>query len=648
MYKKKSPNFKPIGLDGFFRLFSVGDKLREEINNFYIKKTRIYFHFIDIYKYDNFKYEKIKFSPTGKEFKISNNQEVGFEYEDILYPYKYNINEEIILIGKNNEIKKFLISINKHLENHYNIIINKITDKAFSLEIIYYSNIKEFFPEQLQIENIDKFIYEKNHLKYMRRFNIVNISLNDIYNIYCNEMEEDEKLKKKDEIFSIENENLLFNFILFKDKKSKKKTQIRRIFINHKEKLLEEFTEEQFKILEEYYNKVIKKHLNNNNNNNYLDVEKYEILLNDFAQFEKSNRYTYTFDNVSNDDNNLRAINSKFCETVFYLLYYNKKDIDMNQLLLVEYLCYLNIILTLRKASLKIINSFIKYKNDIFEKNNKGLSNKDKAFILLCILAVVIENKKENYTLQFLYNLSGKSPYIESELFYRKIISELNEDSNLNFLYIQLGSGSGIDLISHTLNYKIKTIPLIVIKNHLLNKYIYPYFFSYNHDMTHLVINSSMTLIKSYNEDKKLGYKSPSTLGSVENKSDMIKLLFLKFNIYGHSKFEKNFNKEKYPCYCLDENYEIIYIDDKPKNKKEYFYYLGESETVIEYYIFKDNDAVNKIIDSPEDLSKFDNIELYMQNNFEELRKIYKSICEDDGQSNNYKMEKKKLQKRNI
>ena len=265
MSVKKTQNFKPIGKDRFFKLFSLGEKLQQEINDFYTKKTRIFFHFIDVYKGDIFQvYEKIKFSPTGQEFKITNNQEVSFEYEDILYPYKYTINEEIILISKNNETKKFLISINKHLDNHYNIIINKMVDKAFSLEIIYYSTNKEFFPEYLQIENVVKFSYEKNNLKYMRRYNIVNISLNDIYNIYCDEMEENEKSKKKDEIFSIENENLLFNLILFKDRKTKKKTQLRRIFVNHKEKVIEEFTEEQFKLLNEFYNKIIKKHLNNN------------------------------------------------------------------------------------------------------------------------------------------------------------------------------------------------------------------------------------------------------------------------------------------------------------------------------------------------------------------------------------------------
>ena len=208
-----------------------------------------------------------------------------------------------------------------------------------------------------------------------------------------------------------------------------------------------------------------------------------------------------------------------------------------------------------------------------------------------------------------------------------------------------MDSGSGVDLISKTRNYKIKIIPLIIIKNHLLNEFLYPYFFSYNHDMTDLGINSSTTLIKSYNEDQKLGYKSPSTLGTVENEDDMIKLLFLKFHEYGHSKFKKNFYTEKSPRYFLDENFEIIDNEDKSRNQTEYLYNVGESGAAIEYYIFKDNDAVNKIINTPADLSKFDNIELYIQNNFEELRKIYKSICEDEEQSNNYtRMEKKNLQ----
>ena len=76
-------------------------------------------------------------------------------------------------------------------------------------------------------------------------------------------------------------------------------------------------------------------------------------------------------------------------------------------------------------------------------------------------------------------DLPEYSPFIESEKIYREIISNLKDDSKLSFLYLQLNSGGGKDLISSKTYHNIKMIPLISIKNHMLKDF-YPYFFIFD------------------------------------------------------------------------------------------------------------------------------------------------------------------------
>ena len=65
-------------------------------------------------------------------------------------------------------------------------------------------------------------------------------------------------------------------------------------------------------------------------------------------------------------------------------------------------------------------------------------------------------------------DLEINSPFIESEKLFFDIIKKLNENSALYFCYLQINSSSGLDYISSFTWFKIKFIPLIKIKAHLL------------------------------------------------------------------------------------------------------------------------------------------------------------------------------------
>ena len=112
------------------------------------------------------------------------------------------------------------------------------------------------------------------------------------------------------------------------------------------------------------------------------------------------------------------------------------------------------------------------------------------------------------YKLRCFYDLPENSPYIQSELFFRKVISKLNDNSSLSFLFLQLNSGSGKDYLTKEEHYKIRMIPLIEIKYHLLKKFFCPYFFTFNSNNKVAAYNNINTQILSFNESEDVGYSS--------------------------------------------------------------------------------------------------------------------------------------------
>ena len=65
---------------------------------------------------------------------------------------------------------------------------------------------------------------------------------------------------------------------------------------------------------------------------------------------------------------------------------------------------------------------------------------------------------------------------------------------------MQLNSGSGKDHITKEEHYKIRMIPLIEIKYHLLKKFFHPYFFTYDSNNNIMALNNAHTQIISFNE----------------------------------------------------------------------------------------------------------------------------------------------------
>ena len=79
-------------------------------------------------------------------------------------------------------------------------------------------------------------------------------------------------------------------------------------------------------------------------------------------------------------------------------------------------------------------NLINKIKKEI--KNDKDFNNFEKLKLLTSSLSSVLNNLNHKYQFYKIKNLPIFSPYIQSEIFFRKIILNLNENSLLSFMFL--------------------------------------------------------------------------------------------------------------------------------------------------------------------------------------------------------------------
>ena len=94
-------------------------------------------------------------------------------------PLKSNFTENIILKSDNDDTKNFIINICYHIDNYYQILLDKIED-PLSLEIVFYSKENKF-PKSLKGKSVTINDYDNSNFPNLKRFNKVNISRNEFY-----------------------------------------------------------------------------------------------------------------------------------------------------------------------------------------------------------------------------------------------------------------------------------------------------------------------------------------------------------------------------------------------------------------------------------------------------------------------------------
>ena len=136
------------------------------------------------------------------------------------------------------------------------------------------------------------------------------------------------------------------------------------------------------------------------------------------------------------------------------------------------------------------------------------------------------------------------------------------------------------------------------------------------------------TQILSFNESEDIGYSRPQRLSEISSENNMIKLAFLKFHEHTHTQLIGNSGDKMNHRYLLDDNFELI--DNKNvTNSDADTLNAGESGNALEYFLFKDYKTLDKLMKVKKNLSPLNDINLLIQDNFEQLREIMEKLTKD-------------------
>ena len=277
----------------------------------------------------------------------------------------------------------------------------------------------------------------------------------------------------------------------------------------------------------------------------------------------------------------------------------------IDKLILKKILFGTNIGTTSQNSICDIINSFLNQGiNYLFDNNIT--EEKDKEFIFGCLIVLLFKNKNQNkikksnikifkniidemeenefdnfeqiragisyitffltnpvlFTLEITKNLNDDNPFKKGFNFYRSIIEDLSEESELMLFFLQLNSGSGKELINNKYCYKISMIPISEIKEHLI-KNIPKYFFYYNHKGgENIAISDSITQILAFNKEEIFS----ENINNIHNNDNRIMNVTISmFHERGHQKFHMD-NFE--PILFINKNYKLL------------------SQEIIDYYLY--------------------------------------------------------------
>ncbi len=275
--------------------------------------------------------------------------------------------------------------------------------------------------------------------------------------------------------------------------------------------------------------------------------------------------------------------------------------------------------------------------------------------MLLINIQYLVDHYEEFKFVRF-SDLETNSPFIESEKLFFEIIKRLNENSALYFFYLQINSSSGLDYVSFDSWFKIKFIPITKIKAHLLLTR-HPFFFTFseaNKVKSQAAFVNPYNLIINFNVNAKVGYNYVNDLLKEVNENNMINNLFLKFHESAHSKFDCSAKFDASPRFFLDNNlkksdshYDSIveYKEGKELNVSEKKgANIGEEGYAMEMFLYDCVLKTDLLLKKLKNLKKFNNVNLYIGNNFKELNDIFDELIKSQIPYEDFNIKEKQIE----
>ena len=502
----------------------------------------IHINFVDYKDSNNFNEISIKF--TGNEFFNINKLRINKNSINIpIIPLKNKkiYEAEISLTNSiNNTSRTFKISINQYFTNNINIYLNNETNKYYCSDIIFYGEINK-------IKSEDKFELNTYNIQKRLRCAILNIDQNKLFEIIRNNNEYNSQLNSKiaQVLSNNSSKNLLINILIGNDNSNV-------LIFTEEEKKLITATKEEKKMFSEFYRNIIKsindEKIINEISESFIDkliLKKILFGTNFDSTSQKSvcdiiNSFLNQGINYLFDNNIIEEKDKEFIFGCLIVLLFKHKNQDK-----------------IKKSNIKIFNNIIdemeENEFDNFEQIRAGIS-----YISFFLTNPVL------FTLEITKNLNDDNPFKKGFNFYRSIIEDLSEESELMLIFLQLNSGSGKELINNKNCYKISMIPISEIKEHLI-KNSPKYFFYYNHKGgENIAISDSITQILAFNKEEILSENI--NINNIHNNDNRIMNVTISmFHEGGHQKFHMD-NFE--PILFINKNYKLL------------------SQEIIDYYLY--------------------------------------------------------------
>ena len=502
----------------------------------------MHINFVDFKDSNYFNEISIKF--TGNEFFNINKLIINKNSIKIpIIPLKNKkiYEAEISLTNSiNNTSRTFKISINQNFTNNINIYLNNETNKYYCSDIIFYGEINK-----IKLE--DKFELNTYNIQKRLRCAILNIDQNKLFEIIRNNNEYNSQLNSKiaQVLSNNSNKNLLINILIGNDNSNV-------LIFPEEEKKLITATKEEKKMFSEFYQNIIKS-INDEKIINEISESFIDKLILKKILFG-TNIGTTSQNSVCD------VINSFLNQGINYLFDNNiieEKDKEFIFGCLIALLFKHKNQNEIKKSNIKIFNNIIdemeENEFDNFEQIRAGIS-----YITFFLTNPVL------FTLEITKNLNDDNPFKKGFNFYKSIIEDLSEESELMLIFLQLNSGSGKELINNKNCYKISMIPISEIKEHLINN-IPKYFFYYNHKGgENIEISDSITQILAFNKEEILSENI--NINNIHNNDNRIMNVTISmFHEGGHQKFHMD-NAE--PLLFINKNYKLL------------------SQEIIDYYLY--------------------------------------------------------------
>ena len=570
------------------------------LNIFWKPEAFLKINFID-YQDINFYSEislKIK-DKTIKKLRIDKKSSIlgiyGFKNIEIL-------KGELILSNRTlGQKKKFSITLYRNIINILNININNISKDYYDSEIIFYLEKAE------QIIELKGLEYNNHNQKYRQRLLIYNTNENMIKDIILqNNINEEDKKKAISIIEKNNNKLLLFNIYLGINKNTI------LIFLDSEKPLIVPSKEEK-NLFQNFYREM---YSNKEFQTNLTYIcEKYKRIL-----INKGFIFGQRITNLDNDKDSdiVFSVLNQGLNSLFYNNIISKNSLSDFEFILGNVLFFYYI-------DQKGINaSLVKNFFDIMIESNKRISSYPDLIRIGVSYIIFRKNKKDNLTIMFTEKLEMNNYYKNGFEFFKNIINDLNEDSDLIFIYLQINSGYGLELMNNETCFKLSMIPVETVKEHIIET-IPKYFYVYDSDKDEYISTDSRTQIAAFNQNKIVDKSNNNS----QKKSEM-NITIGMFHHSGHEKFHMNtdIGGDRSPKGCISKSFEFIKKTHWERKER------GESGKFVDYFLYKGDDELPiNIISSGKSIELMN--KSYFTGNLTNLNTIANNIASSLAKNNN-------------